>query len=146
LSPLLLRKIHRYAGVFFAPALLFFCATGVLQTFDLHRARPGAQPARLVLELAALHKNQTLETPRRPTVQPAARTGGDKTGRGQAPRRDASLGERLMKLFVTAAAVTLAATTLAGVYMSLRPARGRRLGWALLALGVAPPVGLMLLM
>jgi hypothetical protein len=142
LANLQLRLIHRYSGLFFAPALLFFCATGLLQTFDLHKTRASVQPPRLVLQLAALHKNQTLAPP----PKPAPRAGGDKAGRREAPRRAPSLGERLMKLFVAATAVTLGASTLVGVQMALRPARGRRLVWAILALGVAIPGGLMLLM
>jgi hypothetical protein len=149
---LLLRKIHKYAGVFFAPALLFFSVSGLLQTFDFHKAQAGVQPSRLVLELAALHKNQNLKTPRRPEGRAATRPDGDRavtdgTGRrGEAPQRAPSLGAQLMKLFVAATAVVLGATTLAGLYMALQAPRGRGLVWGLLALGMATPAAMMLLM
>jgi len=133
------RKLHRYAGVFFAPALLFFCATGLVQTLDLHKARAGVQPPRLVLELAALHKNQTLKLPRRTPARPDAE-------RPEPTPRRAGLGETLMKLFAAGASVTLGATTLAGLYLALQPRNGRAAALVLFALGVATPVVLVLLM
>jgi hypothetical protein len=140
------RKLHRYAGVFFAPALLFFCVTGLLQTFDLHTARAGAQPSRLILELAALHKNQTLQVPRRPPTRPEARPVAAQAERPEPAPRPAPLGEALMKLFVAGAAITLGATTLAGLYMALQARNGRPAVLALLVLGMATPIALMLLM
>ena len=59
------RKLHLYSGVLFAPAILFFALTGLIQVFDLHKARPAAgyRPAGLILRLAALHKDQTFALP-----------------------------------------------------------------------------------
>lgn len=140
----LVRKLHKYAGALFAPALLFFCVTGLLQTFDLHKARAGAEPPRLVLKLAALHKSQTLQTTRAPPGGASRGKAADKPARGPAP--PPSLAVQLMKLFVAGASITLGATTLAGVYMSLRAPRGQLMVWAMLVLGVAAPAALMALM
>ena len=59
------RRLHLYSGVLFAPAILFFALTGLIQVFDLHKARPAAgyRPAGLILRLAALHKDQTFALP-----------------------------------------------------------------------------------
>ena len=144
MSVLLVRKLHKYAGALFAPALLFFCVTGLLQTFDLHKARGGAAPSGLVLKLAALHKSQTLQTARAPSGGASRGKAADKPARAPAP--PPPLAVQLMKLFVAGASITLGATTLAGVYMSLRGPRGQLLVWAMLVLGVAAPAALMALM
>ena len=36
-----LRDLHNWLGVFFAPGILFFALSGVLQTFGLHESGPG---------------------------------------------------------------------------------------------------------
>ena len=41
-----IRLVHWYAGVFFAPTIIFFALSGVFQIFKLHEAyrdTPGAQ-------------------------------------------------------------------------------------------------------
>lgn len=55
-----MRNIHLYAGVFFAPLLLFFLLTGTLQTFDLHEKHKNSnyEPAQIIKSLAEVHKNQ----------------------------------------------------------------------------------------
>ena len=135
------RQRHRYAGAFFAPAILFFCVTGVLQTFDLHKVRPGQSPPELVLRVAALHKNQTIELPKR---KPPKREGGkaDKAPETPAP---ISLSRALMRVFVTLTSVALAATTLLGIYLGLKAPRGRSTVVVLIILGIIAPAIILLL-
>ena len=55
-----LRKIHLYLGCFFAPILLLFILTGLIQTFGLHHQWKGRAytPAPIVQSLAEVHMNQ----------------------------------------------------------------------------------------
>ncbi len=61
------RLFHLYSGVFLAPALLFFAFTGGVQTFSLHETTRGSsyKPPAILVELAQLHKKQTLVVPAR---------------------------------------------------------------------------------
>ena len=49
----LLRKIHLYVSVFFAPLLLFYGLTGAIQVLHLHEARGGTYTPPAVVEEVA---------------------------------------------------------------------------------------------
>lgn len=55
-----MRNIHLYLGVFFAPLLIFFIITGALQTFGLHEASDDGsyKPPAIIKSLASVHKDQ----------------------------------------------------------------------------------------
>ena len=55
-----MRNIHLYLGVFFAPLLMFFLISGSWQTFDLHEAsKDGSyKPPAIIKSLSQVHKNQ----------------------------------------------------------------------------------------
>jgi len=55
-----MRNVHLYLGVFFAPLLMFFLVTGCLQTFNLHeRSKTGDYvPPAIIKSLAQVHKDQ----------------------------------------------------------------------------------------
>jgi hypothetical protein len=129
------RKLHLYSGVLFAPAILFFALTGLIQVFDLHKAQPAAgyQPAGAILRLAALHKDQTFALPHKADAVGGARP---------APRGPKPIGwaQALLKGFAAAVAVGLGITTCLGVYMAYRFNRNRWLIWTLLAAGIAVPL------
>ncbi|MBK8270033.1 MAG: hypothetical protein IPK83_17745 [Planctomycetes bacterium] len=57
-----LRTIHVYLGCAFAPLLVFFLLSGLLQIFELHEGRKDGsyQPPRWVAELASVHMHQRL--------------------------------------------------------------------------------------
>ena len=59
------RLFHLYSGVFLGPALLFFAFTGGVQSFSLHETTRGSsyKPPAILVELAQLHKKQTLVVP-----------------------------------------------------------------------------------
>jgi hypothetical protein len=138
-----LRRLHSCAGALFAPALLFFAVSGLVQVFDLHKASPGAgaSPPAVVRAMAQLHKKQTLTRAENSGSRPAP--GG---GRRAAPApASASLGQRLLKAYAAATSVVLALTTLAGLVLALRNRRDRALTLALLVLGIVAPLGLLLL-
>src|ERR1041385_6904400 len=56
----LFRKVHLYLGCFFAPMLVIFIFSGVLQTFGLHEKKKGEtyKPPAWIVTLSQLHKNQ----------------------------------------------------------------------------------------
>ena len=51
----LLRRIHLFLGVFFAPLLLFFVGTGWYQTFDPARIKSPGEAETLVQKLRVVH-------------------------------------------------------------------------------------------
>src|SRR5258706_13886208 len=61
-----LRLAHYYAGVFFAPTIIFFAFTGVLQVFKLHEAyrqTPGAQ-GDWIAWMSQVHREAALIPPK----------------------------------------------------------------------------------
>jgi hypothetical protein len=137
------RKLHLYSGALFAPALLFFAVTGLLQVYKLHETRPGTdyQPPALIQRLGALHKNQTFALPRKRdgAGKPKSPTSSPQPPRAPPPM---SLAQTLLKLFAAAVAVGLFATTCLGLYMAYRLSRNPWLVSGLLVAGVVIPVGL----
>jgi hypothetical protein len=55
-----MRNIHLYLGVFFAPLLMFFLVSGCWQTFDLHEASKSGdyKPPAIIKSLSQVHKDQ----------------------------------------------------------------------------------------
>jgi hypothetical protein len=62
----LLRNIHHWLGVFFAPTILLFAFSGALQTFSLHENKGGGpyKPPAWIVAIASVHKDQTLPEPK----------------------------------------------------------------------------------
>ena len=152
-----LRQLHLYVGLFISPALLFFALTGALQTFSLHETVRGSdyKPARWIQTLAQLHKKQTTTVPqRKPLPNPAeAQTERPKTDApvamaGEASRQPAvslRMQHLPMKLFFLLVSVGLFVSTLTGIYMAYRYARGKGMVTALLVAGVVVPLLLLLI-
>jgi hypothetical protein len=139
MSSMTIRRIHKYAGLFFAPTILFFALTGVLQTFDLHKVRPGNQPSELMLRAAALHKDQTPSI-RKKSAGPAKAGPSSKSEDGPSP------AQLMLKAFVAAASLSLVLTTLLGVILALQAVRGRALAWIVLGFGIIAPTLVILAM
>jgi hypothetical protein len=55
-----MRNIHLYLGVFFAPLLAFFLISGTWQTFGLHEASKSGdyKPPAIIKSLSSVHKDQ----------------------------------------------------------------------------------------
>jgi hypothetical protein len=162
-----LRKIHLYIGIFTTPALLFFAITGAMQTFSLHETTQGSnyKPPAWIASLAQLHKKQTTVVPPRrarpaapeasaPTDASrttAAQSGAPVTTQPQpvAPRSsravEASPPQKShlpMKVFFLLVSLSLASSTLTGIYLSYKYSRG----WVLTGLLVAGVVVPLLLL
>jgi hypothetical protein len=146
--PATFRRLHGWLGALFAPALIFFAVSGLLQVFDLHKPQPARdyQPPAAVRAIAALHKNQTLRTSGDKTSAKASRKGGAQPGAQTPPRPGrTSLGLILLKGYAAATSVVLALTTMIGLYLAFRSPRDRTWNLALLALGLLAPIGFVLL-
>lgn len=146
------RQLHLYLGAFTAPALLFFAITGGLQTFGLHETARGSSyaPPKWLAVAAQLHKKQDMDVPARklrppaapaaPAAQataatptPAARPAAETT----APRRGNPLP---LKIFVALVALSLALSTLTGLYMAWRYTRHAGRLVAVFLAGIAVPI------
>ncbi|HEY8682738.1 MAG TPA: PepSY domain-containing protein [Rhodanobacter sp.] len=162
------RTIHLYLGVFTAPALLFFAITGGLQTFGFHESTRGSdyQPPAWLASAAQLHKKQTtVMLLRRARPAEAVASGMDSHAaasttpanapselrttpapNGPAGNAGARPKKNLlpMKLFFALVALSLAVSTLSGLYMACRYSRKPKLVGALLLAGMLLPVWLAL--
>ena len=149
---LLLRKLHGYGALLTAPTLVFFAVTGLLQVLGLHEARGGSPPSAVVAALGRLHKDQVL-------VRPGdGRTSGrDAPSAAHAPehskgekgaampdsdhaRPGPKLATTLLKGFVIGTACLLVVNTLIGVWIGLQDRRRRTMHLALLGIGFAAPL------
>jgi len=140
-----LRQLHSYIGAFIAPSVLFFAVTGALQLFSLHEAHGAYRPPELVERLSRIHKDQVFSLP------PArgAQTGGhrDHGPRAETPHAAPAPAWSVTALkwlfLVVAAGLTL--STLLGLWMGFTTSRRRGVLLALLVLGAALPVVLVVL-
>lgn len=114
------RQLHLYLGCFFAPLLVVFAFTGVLQTYELHEsAKDGSYVAPpWIVAAATLHKHSALSK----SASPAA-----------------------MRVLVTAMSLALVFTMILGVVLAFRSGRKAWPVAGCLALGVAVPLVLLIL-
>jgi hypothetical protein len=133
----LVRKLHLYLGVLFAPAILFFASTGALQVLSLHQSSPGYTAPVLLQRLAALHKDQVFGAPHRPD-------GGQRAKPTQPPPppgpRPIGPARAILKGFTIGAALGLIVSTLLGLYMAYKFNRNPWLTGGLFAAGIVIPV------
>lgn len=143
------RKLHLYIGVLFAPAIIFFAATGLLQVYGLHEDHGGYQAPGFIMHLASLHKDQTFALHHSPGGSAKTRRGGpggaapgphDAAKAGEHTDHQPSPGRVLLKAFSAAVSVGLIALTLLGIYMAYAFGRNRWLVNGLLAAGVFIPL------
>lgn len=116
-----LRRIHTYLGVFFAPLLLFFVASGLYQVWDRDRLKDPSEAELLVQKIRVVHTDQ---------IYP-------KTG----ARKQAS--PTAFRALTIAMSFAIVVTTVLGIVLALRSLKPRWLAWAMLAGGVAVPVVLL---
>ncbi len=142
----LFRKIHLYLGVFAAPAIVFFSLTGVLQTFSLHETSRGSayQPAKWIVVLAQIHKKQTPQIPvrRGPSGPPPPRA---LPAAGVTPEGPRSSGDQQhnalpLKIFFLVVGLTLASSTVTGLYLAWKYKRSRVMMAGTLVAGIVIPI------
>lgn len=157
---LLLRKIHLYLGMLFAPTIIFFAFSGAMQTFGLHEAEKADanQPPAWIVTLAELHKEQRLSHPK--TQKPpgaldamraeranAAQDVAAAPGAGSTPAAEqASItSQTILKFFVLLMAVGLILSAALGILIAFRNTRTRRAAGVALAIGMVLPLTLIFL-
>jgi hypothetical protein len=155
-----LRQFHHYLGVFFAPAIVFFALTGVLQTFGFHEAKDGAKPAAWIVWTASIHKDQVVPRVRPPRNAPVngdahgdAHDDAHNDAHDHAPEHAsgaaADPGPKHsafpLKVFVGLMGIGLIASSLLGVAIALSIWSMRRVSLVMLALGTLLPMALLLI-
>lgn len=138
----LLRDVHLYLGVFFAPLILFFALTGALQVLGLHEAsRDGRYTPPPVLEkLSEVHIHQRYAAkPKKPErkAPPAAGQAREEARPASAP---AAPRRELVKWLFVACALGLAVSALLGLWMGFTQGLRRRTALVLFVLGAALPL------
>lgn len=128
-----LRLVHVYVSLFVAPSLIFFSATGALQTFRLPD-KPAAPV--LVQKLARLHKDDVFAV-KPPRPKPPA---GERRREARPPREAPRASTEVLKWFFTAVSIGILATTAFGIWVAFTSLRRKALMWATLLAGTAAPV------
>jgi hypothetical protein len=157
----LLRNIHHWMGVFFAPTILFFAFSGALQTFSLHENKGAGpyEPPAWIVAIASIHKDQALPHPKAgrhhadadadaddhdhdaPAAKPDAHADHDADAAPE-PARPSPLP---LKIFVLLLSIGLMVSTVLGVWIALKMRAMRRLTLLLLAAGTIAPIALLFL-
>ena len=124
--------------MFFAPTIIFFAFSGVMQVFKLHeayRAIPGAQ-GDWIAWMSQVHKEAALIPPRPAPAkapQPEVRS-------PPAPREERS---RPFKWFAALMGVTLMGASLAGLYIAYSYPSRRKAFFTTLLAGIVVPIVLL---
>ncbi len=144
------RLTHHYAGVFFAPTILFFAITGCLQMFGLHETSRGSSyvPPAILVHLSQLHKKGTLYLPLRKAAPSAPiRVNEPKTDlrldppkAPSPPSTSPAPGPLLMKVFFAATALALVTSTGTGLFMAWKYVRRKAVVVGVLLAGIACPL------
>ena len=143
-----LHQFHHYLGVFFAPAIVFFALTGVLQTFGFHEAKDGAKPAAWIVWTASIHKDQVVprvRPPRNAPVHGDAHDNAPEPASGAAADPGPKHSAFPLKVFVGLMGIGLIASSLLGVAIALSIRSMRRVSLVMLALGTLLPMALLLI-
>jgi hypothetical protein len=136
-----IRRVHGWLGVLFAPTIILFALTGMLQLYGLHDLDAGEQPG-LVAKLAMIHTHQTASVPvRTPRPQPAPQPDAKPQPDRPKPEKHSTMP---LKLLFTAMALALMTSSVLGVWIAFTSKRDRNLHIGLLAAGVVLPIFLLL--
>ena len=138
------RQLHLYLGTLFAPLIIFFALTGILQTLELHEGNGTPQ---WIAQIASVHKHQALQgdEPKRPRPpENGAQNAPDR------PRPDGDEAENKrgpspwpLKWFVVLMSLGLTITSGLGIYMAFKYERNRAIVWGLLIAGTLLPLALL---
>jgi hypothetical protein len=135
------RKVHLWLGMLFAPSIVFFAFSGALQIIGLHE---GADAPGWVSELALIHKDQMVSAPARPPRPPQADAPKPDAPKPDAPKpaapRERPHASAPLKLFFLLTALGLIVSTSLGVYLAFAYKRDRVTILALLGAGLLLPI------
>jgi hypothetical protein len=143
------RLVHRYIGLYFAPAILFFAFSGAMQTFGWHETSRGSyRPPEWLVKMAQLHKKQTLDIPPakiRENKQSNAQlkpTSADALPAVPKQNSDEDKTKFALKCFVFVMSFALMLPTILGMVMAFRYGGNPRVVWAVLLVGALFPVAI----
>lgn len=151
-----IRQFHLYAGLFFAPAIIFFAFSGVLQTFGFHEDQEnGASAPYWIAAMAEVHKNQKLmDLPESPAPKASTPPTGSQNQTENAnkdevipdpiksPRHSKSLA---LQIFIAIMSVGLIASVVSGIFMAFTYQRKKSVIFGLLIAGTLIPVAALFL-
>ncbi len=139
LNMLAVRRWHNYLSIFFAPAILFFAFSGLLQVIGLHESRGSTtyHPPAWIVTLASIHKDQVLPDNHDDHDGHDADHHDGPPGAGPSHHEEQSFGP--LKVFASALALGLILTTLLGITIALRNPSMRLTSMILLAVGTLLP-------
>ncbi len=120
----LLRRLHLYLGVFFAPVLLFFVLSGWYQTQVPDRLKSAGDAETFLQKMRVVHTDQ---------IYP-----------GDVERTHPS-SPRGFQALVYAMSSAMVLSTLIGVWLAFRSLRQTAPVWIALVLGIAVPIALLVL-
>lgn len=133
-----LRQYHNWLGLFFAPAIIFFALSGVLQILDLHEDAPGYEAPAWVKPLASIHKHGEVSRQAKPKAKPPATGAMD-----QKPAPDwvgKAEGFKLTQFFVALLGLVLAASSILGIWIAFANKNARKRSSLLLLAGILVPI------
>ncbi|MBL8620311.1 MAG: hypothetical protein JNK64_03380 [Myxococcales bacterium] len=149
----LVRRLHLWLSVFFAPSIVFFALSGLVLLNGWNEGEGGAKPSTVAVRLAQVHKSQSYALPParvRPPEPPPGRQpdnlGVDRAAARQpAPPRARPHRSAPLKAFFVLMTLALIATTGLGVAVAWSFRKERRLILATLGAGCLVPLVLLLL-
>ena len=136
-----LRRIHALLGVFFAPSIVFFALTGVMQVCEVQAKRDGYDPPQWALHVMEVHKHQKWELRKRPPAPTPEATpqAPQPSQRPQPPEPEMKPGQAALKFFAVMMGLGLAITALLGIWMAWQVPRDRKLVAGLIIAGSLLP-------
>ena len=133
-----IRRLHGWLGVLFAPSIVLFAMTGMLQIWGLHDLAPGEAPG-VIAKLAMIHTHQTATVPVRAPRPPQAETPRPPQPEQKPPPKEKPTTMPL-QLFFTLMALALVTSSVLGVWIAFTSKRDRNLHLGLFAAGVVLPI------
>lgn len=140
-----LRQLHLWLGMLFAPAILFFAATGALQTFDFHETEDGIAPPKWIATIAAIHKKQDFPKPRKPRPPEPVGVGDNKAPTPAPAPTPSKHSPWPLKIFVGFMSIGLIFSTVLGITIALNNRQTRRTSQIMLGVGTVLPILMLLI-
>jgi len=158
-----IRQFHLYSGLLFAPAIVFFAFSGVLQTFGFHEdQKDGSSAPYWIAAMAEVHKNQKLmdlpESSTAPTTGPRPASASEtekpadiqgaklfEKGKSEARKSPRHKKSFALQIFIAIMSVGLIASVASGIFMAFAYQRNQKVIWALLIAGTLAPVSFLFL-
>ncbi len=138
-----IRLWHSYIGLFVGPSVLFFSLTGAAQLFGLHEAHGSYTPPAFAEKLSSVHKDQVFALGDHPA--PSAADAAPPRSDAEEDHDRPKVPTLILKVYFLLVALSLAVSTVFGMWMGLTQTRHKRLARVLIAAGTLIPIAVLLL-